>query len=145
LPVAEPRRKNTGFPRRVGTVRARRREVLRSAFTRQQTELGVQRSGLGLLGGRGGPGRRELGGRGGAIPMARTDLDAGSRHADFDLAERAIELDVRRRVPDEVVGAEVCREPTHLPGEVVALHERHAVGVLGQDAQRLDPVFEHAE
>ena len=83
--------------------------------------------------------RRHLGGRGGAVPPPRAQLDARALHAHVDAPERPVGLRVGRRVPDQVVVRQIRDHPLQRRREVVALDHREAVGRAGRRLQRLEP------
>ena len=75
--------------------------------------------------------------------MPRAHFDTGARHLDLNRSEAAIQLRVRGCVPEQIVRREVVGKPAHLLCQIVVVHERDAVGVLGEHSQGLDSVVEH--
>ena len=68
------------------------------------------------------------------VALPRADLHAGPLHAHADVVELAVGRRLRRVVADQVVGARVARDLLHADGEIVAIDDRAAVGVLRQHA-----------
>src|SRR5205814_512183 len=55
----------------------------------------------------------------------------------LDLVELAVGRRLRRVVADQVIRARIARDLLHAGGDIVAVHDGAAVGLLGQRAQRV--------